>query len=155
QLLLVLDNCEHLLPACAGLVDALLSRSPALRVLATSRQSLGLTGEVAWPLGGLSIPPEEGVRCSVFGGNPRSPTPSTEHRTPNTFLQFEAVDLFVERAKAAIPTFTLTEHTAQPVGEICRRLEGMPLAIELAAARLKALSVEEIAARLDDRFRLL
>jgi non-specific serine/threonine protein kinase len=140
QLLLVLDNCEHLLSACAELVDALLSRSPALRVLATSRQSLGVTGEVAWPLFGLPVPPPAlGTAGPVLEG----------------LLQFEAVRLFVERAMAAVPRFSLTERSARPVGEICRRLEGIPLAIELAAARLKALSVEEIAAWLDDRFRLL
>jgi predicted ATPase/DNA-binding SARP family transcriptional activator len=139
QLLLVLDNCEHLLTACAELVEALLSRSPALRVLATSRQSLGVAGEVAWQLPGLSVPP----------------APATALSTPEALLQFEAVRLFVERARGAAPSISLTARRARSVGEVCRRLDGIPLAIELAAARLKALSAEEIAARLDDAFRLL
>jgi predicted ATPase/DNA-binding SARP family transcriptional activator len=139
QLLLVLDNCEHLLAACAELVETLLSSSPELRVLATSRQSLGLTGEVAWQLPGLSVPP-------VL----KTPDP-----TPEALLQFEAVRLLVERGMAANPLFSLTERNARAVREICRRLDGIPLALELAAARLKALSAEEVAARLDDRFRLL
>jgi predicted ATPase/DNA-binding SARP family transcriptional activator len=140
QLLLVLDNCEHLLSACAALVEALLSRSPELRVLATSRQSLGLTGEVAWQLPGLSVPP---------------PARESEGSAPEALLPFEAVRLFIERGIGATTAFSLSEPNAGAVGEICRRLDGIPLAIELAAARLKALSAEEIAARLDDRFHLL
>src|SRR5262249_595649 len=151
QLLLVLDNCEHLLTACAVLVEALLAGSPALRVLATSRQSLGLTGEVAWPLGGLTVPPALGVGGWGLGvggcdGSVRlrsRPTPNPQRLTPEALLQFEAVALFMERAAGAAPGFSLTERTAGPAEEICRRLEGMPLAIELAAARLKTLSVEE------------
>jgi predicted ATPase/DNA-binding SARP family transcriptional activator len=140
QLLLVLDNCEHLLSASAELVELLVSSSPELRVLATSRQALGLTGEVAWQLPGLSVPPQG--RESVG--------PTLE-----ALLQFEAIRLFVDRGRGATSAFSLTEENAQSVGEICRRLDGIPFAIELAAAWLKALSVAEIAARLDDRFRLL
>jgi predicted ATPase/DNA-binding SARP family transcriptional activator len=157
ELLLVLDNCEHLLPACAELAEALLSAAPALWILATSRQSLGLTGEVTWQLSGLSVPPFVfGVPSSVFAAG----VPNTEHRRPNTedpaaLLQFDAVHLFVERARAASSAFAITARNAGSVGQICRQLDGIPLAIELAAARLKALSVEEIAARLDDRFGLL
>jgi predicted ATPase/DNA-binding SARP family transcriptional activator len=141
QLLLILDNCEHLLRACAELVEALLSGCPELRILATSRQSLGLTGEIAWQLPGLSVPQTQALECRV--------------PTPGALMQFEAVRLFVERAMGATSAFALTGRGAPSVVQICRRLEGMPLAIELAAARVKALSVEEIAARLDDRFRLL
>jgi predicted ATPase/DNA-binding SARP family transcriptional activator len=140
QLMLVLDNCEHLLSACAELVEALLSNSPDLRVLATSRQTLGLTGEVAWQLPGMSVPPQ---------------ALETAGAAPEALLQFEAVRLFVERGRGATSAFSLTKRNARAVAEVCRRLDGMPLAIELAAARLKALSVEEIAARLDDRFHLL
>jgi predicted ATPase/DNA-binding SARP family transcriptional activator len=140
QLLLVLDNCEHLLSACAELVEALLSGSPELRVLATSRQPLGLAGEVARQVPGLSVPP---------------PASETGGPTPQALMQFEAVRLFVERAMEGTAAFSFTERSARSVGEICRRLDGTPLAIELAAARLKALSAEEIAARLDDRFHLL
>jgi predicted ATPase/DNA-binding SARP family transcriptional activator len=175
HLLLVLDNCEHLISACAGLVEALLSHCPALRILATSRQSLGLTGEVVWPLSGLSVPPARGLgpptptptrsvaptfwSASTPGGSPSLQTFEHEHEheqpAPDPLLQYEAVRLLVERARAATGTFTLSETSAPSIVQICRRLDGIPLAIELAAARMKALSVEEIAARLDDRFRLL
>src|SRR5207302_4669247 len=86
QLLLVLDNCEHLLSACAELVDALLSRSPALRVLATSRQSLGVTGEVAWPLAGLSVPPPDGDGRWALGVGSEASLPDPQPRTPNALL---------------------------------------------------------------------
>jgi predicted ATPase/DNA-binding SARP family transcriptional activator len=152
QLLLVLDNCEHLIGACARLADTLLSGCPQLRILATSRQSLGLTGEIAWPVSALSIP-QEGVarRVSAIGSDSAA---DTLPATPDIFMQYEAIHLFVERAAAA-SGFALGERNALTTAQICRRLDGIPLAIELAAARLKVLSVEEIAARLDDRFRLL
>jgi predicted ATPase/DNA-binding SARP family transcriptional activator len=140
QLLLVLDNCEHLIDACARLADALLSGCPHLRILATSRQALGLTGEVSWPVAPLSLPPAQGVGSES---------------APDTLLQYEAVHLLVERAAAAASGFVLDENNAAATVQVCRRLDGIPLAIELAAARLKVLPVEQIAARLDDRFRLL
>ncbi len=135
QLLLVLDNCEHLVAAAAALVDRLLARCPALRVLATSREPLGLTGEVLHPVGPLATP-EGDV-------------------TPGEALGYPAVRLFADRGAAARPGFGVDEATVRPVLRICRALDGMPLAIELAAARLRALSPGQIAARLDDRFRLL
>jgi predicted ATPase/DNA-binding SARP family transcriptional activator len=141
QLLLVLDNCEHLIDACARLADTLLSRCPHLRILATSRQALRLTGETVWPVSPLSLP-EPGAR-------------ETERRTPEALMEFEAIHLFVERAAAASSGFALGESNASATAEVCRRLDGIPLAIELAAARLRALPIEQIAARLDDRFRLL
>jgi predicted ATPase/transcriptional regulator with XRE-family HTH domain len=137
RLLLVLDNCEHLLEACARLVDALLRSCPALRVLATSREALGVAGEVAWRVPSLAIP------------DPAVGTP------PAALGQYEAVRLFVERAGAARPAFALTERNAPAVARICARLDGLPLALELAAARVTALSAEQLAARLDDRFHLL
>jgi predicted ATPase/DNA-binding SARP family transcriptional activator/Tfp pilus assembly protein PilF len=137
ELLLVLDNCEHLLTACAQLAEALLTASAHLRILATSRQSLGLTGEVVWRVPPLSLPS------------------AAEALEPSALLQYEAVRLFVERGMAAEGTFALSERNAQAVVGVCRRLDGIPLAIELAAARLKALSVEQVAAHLKDRFRLL
>jgi predicted ATPase/DNA-binding SARP family transcriptional activator len=140
QFLLVLDNCEHVIDACARLADALLSCCPHLRILATSRQALGLTGEVSWPVAPLSLPPAHGVGSES---------------SPDTLLQYEAIHLLVERAAAAVSGFALDESSAAAAVQVCRRLDGIPLAIELAAARLKVLPVEQIAARLDDRFRLL
>ncbi|MGW0204020.1 ATP-binding protein, partial [Nonomuraea sp. NPDC003201] len=131
--LLVLDNCEHVVSAVAELVDRLLGACPDLRVLATSREPLAVAGESLYP-----IPPLEW------------PAGSTEDARG-----YSAVRLFAERAVAVRPGFTLDEATTRAVVEICRRLDGMPLAIELAAARTRALSVEQIAAKLDDRFRLL
>ena len=124
QMLVVLDNCEHLLDACAALMVALLEACPRLTLLATSREPIGVTGEVSW-------------------------------RVPSLSLRDEAVELFTERARHARPDFTLTDDNAAAVGEICQRLDGLPLAIELAAARVRALSLAEIRDSLHDRFRLL
>ena len=121
---MVLDNCEHLLDACAELVVALLSGAPGLTVLATSREAIGVAGEVSW-------------------------------RVPSLSLTDEAIELFADRARHARPDFTLTDDNAATVGEICARLDGVPLAIELAAARVRALSLAEILDSLHDRFRLL
>ena len=137
KVLLVLDNCEHLIEACAELAEALLRSCPELRVLATSREALGITGEVAWPVPSLSLPDLR--RLPDLGSLPR----------------YESARLFLERAVSVKPTFALTEHNASAVAQVCYRLDGIPLAIELAAARTKALSVEEISARLDDCFGLL
>ncbi len=159
HLLVVLDNCEHLLEACAALADALLRACPELRILATSRQALGITGETTYLVPSLSLtapldaptqpaPREDEARASVAGAPPmreRIELPT----------QSEAVRLFVERALAAVPTFTLTDRNAAAVEQICRRLDGIPLALELAAARVAVLSPEQIAARLGDRFSLL
>ncbi|HET7519175.1 MAG TPA: LuxR family transcriptional regulator, partial [Actinomycetes bacterium] len=134
-LLLLLDNCEHLLEAVAHLTDRLLRTAADARVLATSREPLGLTGEVAWSTPGLATP------------DPSRPADQLDI--------FDAVRLFTERSTAARPGFCLDEQTAPLVAEICRRLDGLPLAIELAAARTRTLPVQEIAKRLDDRFRLL
>jgi predicted ATPase/class 3 adenylate cyclase len=134
DLLVVLDNCEHLITSAAELVDAVLRASPKVRFVATSREPLNVSGEITWRVPSLSIPEE----ASGTGA-----------------AESEAVALFVERARAADPTFTLTAESAPVVTTICRRLDGLPLAIELAAARVRALSVEEIAARLQDRFSLL
>jgi predicted ATPase/DNA-binding SARP family transcriptional activator len=135
QLLLVMDNCEHLVEPAAALIDVLLARCPRLRVLATSREPLGITGEVLHPVGPLAMP--------------------AGAVTPAEALAYPAVRLFVDRGAAARPGFAVDQRTVRPVLDICRALDGIPLAIELAAARLRALSPEQIAARLDDRFRLL
>ncbi|HEU4758573.1 MAG TPA: tetratricopeptide repeat protein [Dehalococcoidia bacterium] len=137
SLLLVLDNCEHLVDGCAPLVEALLRACPALRVLATSRESLGVAGETVWRVPSLSLPEAEAVAAW------------------EKVAESGAVRLFVDRARLGRPSFALTRQNAPAVTLLCRRLDGMPLAIELAAARLKVLSVEEVAARLDDRLRLL
>jgi predicted ATPase/DNA-binding SARP family transcriptional activator len=137
RLLLVLDNCEHLLEACARLVKPLLRVSPGLVMLATSREALGVGGEACYQVPELAVP------------DPQSMPPLEQ------VTQSEAVRLFAERAALVRPDFQVTEQTASAVIEICYQLGGIPLAIELAAARVAALSVEQIAARLTDRFRLL
>jgi predicted ATPase/DNA-binding SARP family transcriptional activator len=137
RVLIVLDNCEHLVDACAELAYELLSSCERVRIVATSRQPLGIASEVAWPVPGLELPSDTGA-ASV-----------------NEVGQCAAVQLFVERACAARPTFTLDSGVAATVADICRRLDGIPLAIELAAARTRALTPCDILGRLDDRFSLL
>jgi predicted ATPase/DNA-binding CsgD family transcriptional regulator len=136
QLLLVLDNCEHVIEACAQIADALLRSCPLLTILATSRESLNIDGETVWPVPPLSVP-------------------RAETRQLHALVESEAIRLFVERAQAGVPSFTLTHANADAVAEICARLDGLPLAIELAASRVRLLGVDQIAARLGDRFRLL
>jgi len=159
SLLLLLDNCEHLVDACAQAAERLLHACPNLRLLATSRHALGVPGEIPWNVPPLSLPD---FRFSIldFGlAGTRSRIQNPESRIDknrlSSLMEYEAVRLFVERAAAAMPVFRLTEQNAGMVAQICQRLEGIPLAIELAAARMRALSIEQIAARLDDRFRLL
>jgi predicted ATPase/DNA-binding SARP family transcriptional activator len=137
SLLLVLDNCEHLVEACATLVEALLRACPNLRVLTTSREALGITGETLWRVPSLSLPETE------------------ESIETEALLNYEAARLFVERARLIHPDFQLTQPNAQSLAQLCRRLDGIPLALELAAARAKVLSVEQMLLKLDDRFRLL
>ena len=132
QMLVVLDNCEHLLDAAAGLAEAILAGAPGVRVLATSREGLGIPGEHVWPLRSLSVASD----LAEAG-------------------QSDAVTLFAERAQAVHPEFVLDEVSTPGVTEVCRRLDGIPLAIELAAARVGAMSPAEIAGHLDERFRLL
>ncbi len=137
SLLLVLDNCEHVIQACAELAETLLRTCPNLKLLATSREALNIAGETALSVPSLSLP--------------------DVHRTTDVarMTQSEAVRLFVDRALAVKPDFHMTEANAPIVAQICLRLDGIPLALELAAVRVRALSLEQIAARLDDRFRLL
>ena len=137
RLLLVLDNCEHLLVECARVVAHLLSRCPDLVVLTTSREPLALAGEAVLRVPPLSLPEE---------ARPLD----AEHA-----LAYDAVRLFAERAQAAEPSFRLSEVTAESVVEICRRLDGIPLALELAAGRVRGMGVAYLNAHLDDRFRLL
>jgi non-specific serine/threonine protein kinase len=137
QLLLVLDNCEHLIAACAQFVDALLRVADRVCILATSREGLGLTGETVWRVPSLSLP------------DPSQPA------SVETLLRHDALRLFVERASAVDSTFAITAANAEAAAQVCIRLDGIPLAIELAAARVKVLSLAQIHARLNDRFRLL
>src|SRR5918998_468874 len=135
--LLVLDNCEHLVEGCAELAEALLRSCPKLRILTTSREALSIAGEIAWPVPSLTLPDLR--RLPAVESLPR----------------YEATRLFLERAGAVRLAFALTEQNAPAVARICYRLDGIPLAIELAAARVKVLSVEEISSHLGDSFRLL
>jgi non-specific serine/threonine protein kinase len=150
QLLLVLDNCEHLIAACAELVEMLLRNCPRLRVLATSREVLGIAGETTLLVPSLPVPDDRRPTT-----DDRPPPERLKARTPERLMEYEAVRLFVDRAVAVSPSFQVTERNAAAVAQVCSRLDGIPLAIELAAARVRALTVEQIAARLDDRFRLL
>jgi predicted ATPase/DNA-binding CsgD family transcriptional regulator len=137
KLLLVLDNCEHLITACAHVVETLLRSCPSLHILTTSREGFNIPGETIWLVPSLRVP-------------------DAYHLPPTEGLvKYEAVQLFIERASAVLPAFRLTQQNAQALAHVCRRLDGMPLAIELAAARVKVLSVEQIATRLDDSYRLL
>ena len=136
RMLLVLDNCEHLLDGCASVVGAMLAGCPDVRVLVTSRQSLGITGELNWRVPSLA-------------------SPTALDTDPAQLGRHDAVRLFLDRASAVDPTFALTGRNARAVAQLCRRLDGIPLALELAAARLNALGVEQLAARLDRRFTLL
>jgi predicted ATPase len=141
QLLLILDNCEHLLSACATLAEFLLREAPHLRILMTSRESLGVLSATTWQVPALSLPDPSPA--------PDTP-PAMEH-----LRESEAVQLFIERVAAARPDFAFTPHHAPAVAHVCQRLDGMPLAIELAAMRVRVMSVQELAARLDDQFRVL
>lgn len=135
KVLIVLDNCEHLVSACATLADALLRETPEVRILATSREALHIRGEQTLPVLPLAVPAHDADAESL--------------------LRSEAVQLFMERARLQKPSFSLTEREAPAIAELCARLEGIPLALELAAARLRSLSVAEINTRLNDRFKLL
>ena len=133
QLLLILDNCEHLVEASAQVADQLLHACPQLKIVASSREALGINGETVYRVPSLSLP-----------------DPSS-----GSLLDYESTRLFIDRAAKAEPRFHLTDHNASSIAQICQRLDGIPLAIELAAARVKLFTPEQIAERLDDRFKLL
>jgi len=137
RLLLALDNCEHLIDACAQLSQRLLASSPGLRLVATSREPLRVAAETVWHVPPLSVAPDDAV--------------VTAQEAP----RYEAMRLFADRAAASLPGFSIGPANAGAIAALCRALDGMPLAIELAAARVRALSVEQIGARLADRFALL
>jgi predicted ATPase/class 3 adenylate cyclase len=133
QLLLIFDNCEHLIEAIAQIADQLLHACPQLKIISSSREALGIHGETVYRVPSLSLP----------------------DNSADSLMRSEATRLFIERAKKAEPRFHLTDHNASPIAQICLRLDGIPLAIELAAARIKLFTPEQIAERLDDRFKLL
>ncbi len=135
--LLILDSCEHVLAATAATAQTILGACPTVRIMATSREGLGVAGEALYPVPSLSLP--------ELGGRMK-----TDESDPS-----ESVALFADRAKAVQPAFRLTSDNAVTIAQLCRRLDGIPLALELAAARTQSLSVDQIAARLDDQFKLL
>ncbi len=136
HILLILDNCEHLVDACAKLADQFLHASPNMKIIASSREPLGIGGETIYHVPSLSLP--------ELASNTRA-----------ALVHYEAVQLFVERARAANPKFGLTDGNAAAIAQVCCRLDGIPLALELAAARITLFAPEQIASRLDDRFKLL
>jgi non-specific serine/threonine protein kinase len=141
QALLVLDNCEHLVEACSRVVTHLLMQTGGTRILATSREPLGVAGEAIYPLEGLALPEQRnGDRVTYDAA---------------TFLKYDSVRLFVERARSVSPGFSPGVENFAAIYEICRRLDGLPLAIELASARVRSMTVQEIASRLDHRFTFL
>jgi predicted ATPase/DNA-binding SARP family transcriptional activator len=142
RLLFVLDNCEHLIGACAELSEKLLHACPGLKILATSREALNIRGETTWLVPPLSLPDPHDIASpgEALLSNP---------------ARYESLQLFAERAVSASPSFKLDSHNAATVAQICHRLDGIPLAIELAAARVRVLSADQIAERLDDSFLLL
>ena len=137
KMLIILDNCEHLVDACAQMSDRILHVALEVQILASSREALGIAGEVTYRVPSLGLPDVDNL-------------PSLE-----SLSQYEAVKLFIDRATAAIPNFKVTNDNAPALAQICHRLDGIPLAIELAAAKIRVLGVEQIAKRLDDRFKLL
>ncbi len=149
RLLLILDNCEHLIDACAQLVEALLLACPNLSVLCTSREPLGLEGETVLRVPSMTVPDPAAIENEF----------ASAENLAESLNRYEAVQLFVERARqqsgGLVSPESLTPQDAVTIASICRRLDGIPLAIELAAARCRVLSLEQIAARLDDTFRLL
>ena len=146
QMLLLLDNCEHLSEACASLVQVLLLNAPQLHILATSREPLGIAGETSYFVLPLTVPPDLHTGSNRLVGN----TPRLDE-----LMAHDAVRLFVERAQTILPDFRLTADNAAVVVDICRRLDGIPLALELASARVRVLTLEQISARLENRFSLL
>lgn len=137
SLLLILDNCEHLIEACAQFAETLLRACPKIKILTTSRETLGIAGETLFRVPSLSLPDPQHLPAL------------------DTLAQFESIRLFVERAVSVKPEFTLRETNAPAIAQICQQLDGVPLAIELAAACVRMMAVDQVAARLDDRFRLL
>ena len=158
--LLILDNCEHVVAAAAELADQVLASCPGVRVLVTSREPLRITGEALWPVASLPVPP---APATMPGRQPQDPVASPDGAGAHEAVQdagtriasYASVRLLADRAAAVRPEFTVDAANAADVARICRALDGMPLAIELAAARLRTLSAAQLAERLDARFELL
>jgi predicted ATPase/DNA-binding CsgD family transcriptional regulator len=155
NMLMVLDNCEHLIDACAQFCQTLLADCSGVRILATSREPLRVRGENVWRVPPLTTPAPAPAPIPTTTAGPAPGARSSPNGVDDALYRNEAVRLFVVRASAARPSFSLGADNATAVGELCRALDGVPLAIELAAARTRVLSVEEITRRLRDRFRLL
>jgi predicted ATPase/DNA-binding CsgD family transcriptional regulator len=155
QLLLILDTCEHVVDAIADLVRDLIAGCPQLRLLATSREPLRVRGETVWRVPPLSLPGTSLLGMPLSAGAAASGDELPDGVGLAAVAEHEAVRLFVDRAAAVRPGFALTRENWAQVVQLCRTLDGVPLAIELAAARIRALSVDQIAGRIDDRFRLL
>lgn len=159
NILLVMDNCEHIVEACAHLLEALLQSCPNVQIVATSREVVDIPGETIWLVPSLSLPKNElqveSSKLPVGSIDSNNMQPSICSFQPATLLESEAAQLFVERAVAESPQFALTAQNAAAIITICNRLDGIPLALELAAARMKILTAEQLAARLDDAFHLL
>lgn len=157
NLLLILDNCEHIVEGCASLVNRIASRCPEVRVLATSREPLGVPGEQNFRVPSLSVPPPKNppIACVGEGVVLVSSLLNPSESYVSDLTQYESVRLFIDRALLGNPGFKVTNENAPALAELCMRLDGIPLAIELAAARCRALSLEEINERLSNRFQLL
>jgi predicted ATPase/class 3 adenylate cyclase len=156
RMLLVLDNCEHLLDAAARLAETLLRSCSKLKIVVSSREALGIAGETAYRVPSLALPPLPSFSSSSDMGGPYTgTTPLDRELTPESLSQYEAVRLFLERAQAMKADFAITRQNAAALASVCHRLEGIPLAIELAAARIRSMTIEELERRLDDRFRIL
>jgi len=158
--LLVLDNCEHLVAAAADLADRVLAACPRVRILATSREPLAITGEALWTVGPLTLPPDPAVSSLIYAERAMVSPPGQAERSEALSESapgeaYASVRLLAQRARAVLPGFQVTQSNAPAVARICRALDGMPLAIELAAARLRTMAPDQVASRLDDRFQLL
>jgi predicted ATPase/DNA-binding SARP family transcriptional activator len=151
--LIVLDNCEHLTAGCREVADRLLTMCPRLHILATSREPLGAAGESRWPLPPLTVPP-----LAAPPGTWPTPEQDGAIAAPGAAAMLagsEAMQFFLDRARAVLPGFEITDANAELIGQLCRRLDGLPLALELAAAKLRVMAVNQVLAGLDDVFKLL
>ncbi|HEX4833648.1 MAG TPA: LuxR C-terminal-related transcriptional regulator [Trebonia sp.] len=156
EILLILDTCEHLLDACALLAEAILTHAPGVSVLATSRQPLDVPGESACPLPPLSVPGQSPAGTGLAGPVPAGMVPGPRGpAVPGMPGTGDAVELFTQRAMAVVPGFAVTTANKDAVIALCRQLDGIPLAIELAAVRLRALPLSELTAALDGRFQVM
>src|SRR6266571_3907626 len=151
--LIVLDNCEHLAAGCREVADRLLTTCPRLHILATSREPLGAGGESRWPLPPLTVPQAPARQEDWPAGEANGAV--TAPGAAALLAGSEAMQFFLDRARAVLPGFDITDDNAELIGQLCRRLDGLPLAIELAAAKLRVMAVNQVLTGLDDVFKLL